>query len=93
MADLVGRKIVEVRAMTRAELSAQGWTVYPHHAEPVVLVLDDGTCLFPSQDEEGNGPGVIFGQDGQGSFTLMLQPVQAPKPRVKTATLPKRSAP
>jgi hypothetical protein len=92
MADLIGRRIVEVRAMTRAELDAQGWQVYPHHAEPVVLVLDDGTRLFPSQDEEGNGPGALFGQDSQGLFTLMAQEV--PAPRVKTAMMPKkRTAP
>jgi hypothetical protein len=91
--DLVGRKIVQVRAMTRAELSAHDWQVYPHHAEPVVIVLDDGTRLFPSRDEEGNGPGVIFGLDAGGSFALMTTVLEVPRPRVKTATMPKRSAP
>ena len=55
---LVGRRIVEVRAMSTRELEAEGWP--PDETVPV-LVLDDGTILFPSRDEEGNGPGALFG--------------------------------
>lgn len=55
---LVGRRIVEVRAMNKHELEAEGWP--PDETVPV-LVLDNGTILFPSRDEEGNGPGALFG--------------------------------
>ena len=56
--DLVGRRIVEVRAMSAPELEAEGWP--PDETVPV-LVLDNGTLLFPSRDDEGNGPGALFG--------------------------------
>jgi hypothetical protein len=26
----------------------------------IVLELDDGTSIFPSRDDEGNGPGALF---------------------------------
>ena len=55
---LVGRSIVEVRAMSAREIEAEGW---PLDETAPVLVLDDGTILFPSRDEEGNGPGALFG--------------------------------
>ncbi len=60
---VVGRKIVEVRRMTQAEADAEGWD---RPRECVVLVLDNGDTLFPSQDGEGNGPGVLFGKDKKG---------------------------
>ena len=56
---LVGCRIIEVRPMTAPELEREGWT-----STPVVLVLDDLTTLYPAQDEEGNGPGVLLGCDG-----------------------------
>lgn len=52
---LVGRKIVGVRYMGADEAEGLGW-----HDRSIVLVLDDGTQLFPSQDEEGNGAGALF---------------------------------
>jgi hypothetical protein len=53
---LVGRRIAAVRAMTKAELTREGWD------EPRLTVkLDDGTLLYPSQDYEGNTPGALFG--------------------------------
>lgn len=55
---LVGRRIVEVRAMSARELEAEGWS--PNDTAPV-LVLDNGAILFPSRDEEGNSPGALFG--------------------------------
>jgi hypothetical protein len=65
---LVGRKIAKVRYMSEVEAEDLGW-----HTRPVVIELDDGTYLFPSQDDEGNGAGSIFGgnyADPSGEFTL-----------------------
>jgi hypothetical protein len=61
---VIGCKIVEIRPMTKRELAAQGWDDY--RGMPTVLVLDNGTKLFASQDHEGNGPGAIFGEDKKG---------------------------
>jgi hypothetical protein len=52
---LLGRKIAAVRYMTKKEADDLGWT-----SRPVVLQLDDGNLIFPSQDDEGNGPGSLF---------------------------------
>jgi hypothetical protein len=62
MSELIGRKIVEFRRMTKEEAEEEGWDDRGAHGGPIpVLVLDDGTLLYPSQDEEGNGPGILFG--------------------------------
>jgi hypothetical protein len=107
MKTIVGRRIVEVRPMTRPEASREGWEPgrYPittrtgsssptstlrakwsragwtwscttgqqarSPGEATVLVLDDGTILYPSRDDEGNGPGALFGADRDGElFTV-----------------------
>lgn len=51
----VGRTITSVRYMTKEEQEEMGWFY-----RPIVLHLDDGTLVFPVQDEEGNDGGVIF---------------------------------
>jgi len=66
--DLVGRTISAVRPMTQKEQDLEGW-----FTPAMVLVLDDGTLLYPSRDMEGNGSGVLFGQDTDGnSFGIGL---------------------
>ena len=60
-----GRTIVEVRAFTDAELEERYWDRYDADAA-AVLVLDDGTCLYPSRDPEGNGGGCWFTTDSKG---------------------------
>ena len=62
MNGLDGKRIVEVRPMTNKELALEGWT-----SGTSVLVLDDGTKLYASQDSEGNGPGALFGTAPNGS--------------------------
>lgn len=51
---LVGRRIVEARYMSQAEADALGF-----HSRAPVLVLDDGTALFPQADDEGNDAGAL----------------------------------
>jgi hypothetical protein len=52
---LLGRKIVKVRYMSDEEMQDADW-----HQSCVVLQLDDGTLLWPSSDDEGNGAGALF---------------------------------
>ena len=52
---LIGRTIVAIRELTDDEKDQLDWWGYCP-----VLILDDGTELTPSQDEEGNGPGALF---------------------------------
>jgi hypothetical protein len=61
---LLGRKIVDMRPMTDAELEFEGWRIPEFGPHPSVLVLDDGTTLFAGSDEEGNDPGTLMGYDG-----------------------------
>jgi hypothetical protein len=64
---LVGRRITDVRYLSEVESHALGWD----GARSLVLVLDNGALFFPSQDDEGNGPGALFGQDtDNGEITL-----------------------
>lgn len=58
---LCGKRITSVRWLTQAEVEALGW-----YESAIVLTLDDGTMLFPSQDDEGNGAGALFGQGPDG---------------------------
>jgi len=62
--DLIGKTITEVRALNDDEAEVQGW----EYAHCVVIILDDGTKLFPSRDPEGNGPGALFGERGEEMF-------------------------
>jgi len=63
MKELIGRKIVEIRPMSKAEMEAEGWS----RGRGTVIILDDGMMIYPSKDGEGNGPGVLFGKDKEGT--------------------------
>lgn len=66
-----GLKIVKVRKMTKKEYNDNAWS---DHHQVVVIELEDGSKLFPSCDEEGNGGGVFFGEDKEGeAFGLHLE--------------------
>lgn len=52
---LVGKKIAAVSYLTEEELTELGWD-----SSCIAIELDDGTVIFASQDDEGNGPGALF---------------------------------
>ena len=59
---LLGRKIVDIRAMYPEEMELFMW----HHQDPgCVLQLDDGGLFIPMRDAEGNGPGHLAVQGGK----------------------------
>jgi hypothetical protein len=55
---LVGRTIVAARYLDKKEATRLGW-----HTRSVIFELDDGTLLWPSMDDEGNGAGAMFTTD------------------------------
>tara|TARA_R100001594_G_scaffold149610_2_gene207938 strand:+ start:1908 stop:2198 length:291 start_codon:yes stop_codon:yes gene_type:complete len=55
---LVGRKIVEVRYLTKEESDSFGWSY-----QPLVIYFDDSKILIPSSDEEMNNGGSLILQD------------------------------
>lgn len=63
--EIIGQKITEVRAMTSTEAAREGWE-FQGGQPPAVLVLENGLLLYPAQDQEGNGPGVLFGRTTDG---------------------------
>jgi hypothetical protein len=62
---LKGRTIKAVRYMTEEE--AKDWMWYKR---PLIMILDDGTQLILSADDEGNDGGAMFGQKGDKSLTF-----------------------
>ena len=63
---LIGRTIKSVRPMTVEEMESEGWDYWHGSRTPPVIVLDNGDTIYPSADDEGNGPGALFGkQDGK----------------------------
>ena len=52
---IIGRKIIGVRYLTQEELDEMDW-----YGRVPVILLDDGTEIVASQDDEGNGPGRFF---------------------------------
>lgn len=68
-----GLTITMVRTMTDKEMIDEGWErSHWSNINPTCLVLSDGTVLYPSRDEEGNGPGVFFGKSNDEHITLFL---------------------
>jgi hypothetical protein len=68
MNELIGLTVTEFRPMTSEEMEEEGWDSSP----PPVLVFSDGNKLYPSRDEEGNGPGAFFGVDPSGTTIIHL---------------------
>ena len=55
---LVGKRIVSIRRVTTDECANLGW-----YKRPLVLELDDNTCLVPQTDDEGNDGGAMWHYD------------------------------
>ncbi len=53
---LVGKTVANVRYMTEMEANKTGF-----NRRALIIEFDDGTYIFPSQDDEGNDAGAIFG--------------------------------
>lgn len=54
-----GKRIKQVRYASEEEMLGLGWD----GEDVTVFETEDGTLFYPSQDGEGNGPGVMFVQE------------------------------
>ena len=54
---LLGRKIMDVRAMFPEEMDNMFWH---GHKPGAVFILEGGVLFIPMEDEEGNGPGALL---------------------------------
>ena len=52
---IIGRRVTAVRYMTEEEMEQYGWT-----QSAAVITFDNGTEIFASRDDEGNGAGALF---------------------------------
>ena len=53
--NLAGKVVREVRYLTDVEMEDLDW-----NKSCAVVIFTDNTCLFPSQDDEGNNAGALF---------------------------------
>jgi len=53
--NLLGKRIVGVRYLTKEETDASGW-----YSSPIVIELNDGSALIPQSDDEGNDGGALW---------------------------------
>jgi hypothetical protein len=65
--ELIGRRLVCIRPMTKLERSREGWDPESHSASSV-LVFDNDMAIYASSDDEGNEAGTLFGNDGKQDF-------------------------
>jgi hypothetical protein len=64
---LKGKVVAEVRYLTDDEIEEEGFDAYP-----VAIFFTDGTYVFPSKDDEGNGPGALFTSDDNNPILPVL---------------------
>jgi hypothetical protein len=57
---LVGRKIKAVRYLFEDEADGLGWS-----NRSIIIELDNGVLVWPSQDDEGNDAGALFTTDNR----------------------------
>jgi hypothetical protein len=66
----IGQKIVAINYLRPSIFEQEGWEQRLSHPG-VELVLEDGSVLYPSADDEGNGVGALFAVDNyQRSVTI-----------------------
>jgi len=64
MMKLCGLKIEGVRFLTKDEMTDEGWD----YGAGIALVLSNGSVIYPSADDEGNGPGALFMKNVDGEM-------------------------
>jgi len=68
----IGKTIKAIRPMSEAEIEAEGWAGLTRGYAPTVIEFLDGSKLYASQDEVGNGPGALFGVESTGENVYLV---------------------
>ena len=63
--NLIGKRIVGVRYLTKEETDASAW-----YSAPIVIELEDGQALIPQADDEGNDGGALWIANSKGKEDL-----------------------
>lgn len=72
-----GTEVESIRPMTDEEMRNEGWDPNRPGPNPTAIELDTGLTLYPSRDDEGNGPGALFGLEPDGT-PIRIYPGQVP---------------
>lgn len=64
--DLIGKKIVDIVQITKEEMDDLGW-----YGRAMKIVLENGTVIIASSDEEGNDSGSFYVFGANGDFLLL----------------------
>ena len=65
---MAGRVVKRVRLLTKKEMAEEGWA---DDKPATAIEFEDGSIVYGARDEEGNGPGELFGVESDG-VTFML---------------------
>lgn len=57
-AAFVGRTIVSAKYMSEEDAAENGW-----YSRPLVITFNDGSTIYPMQDDEGNDGGALAGSN------------------------------
>jgi hypothetical protein len=60
--DIIGIKVAFIRPMTKREHDFEGWKYDPKN-RAYVIELENGVLLYPASNNEGDGPGALFGRN------------------------------
>jgi hypothetical protein len=65
---LLFKRIVNVRYLTKKESEDMGWS-----GRPIAFQLNDGNWIYPSADDEGNEGGSLFTSDDKDPILPLLR--------------------
>ena len=68
---LQGKTIAEIRYMNDDEKEMLGW-----NKKSIIIILDDGTAIYPSKDDEGNDAGALFVDNLQNNISETIPVIQ-----------------
>ena len=61
--NLKGQIIKGIRLLTAKEMEDEGW----EGGNVTAIELENGTIIYASKDEDGTGPGQLFGRNSNGA--------------------------
>lgn len=67
---MIGAKVVDIGPMERSEAEELGWGYLHPEDLPMIVTLSSGWKLCAWRDQEGNGPGALCIDLGDGKIAL-----------------------
>jgi hypothetical protein len=64
---LAGKTVKGLRELTAEEMDREAWDGDNLRPNATAIEFTDGSIIYASQDDEGNGPGALFGALADGT--------------------------